>query len=132
MLLGNYLSLSEAAETLPGNVSRVSVWRWCRHGLSNRGGQIVRLRHIMVGKRMMVCPDDLMRFFELVAQGDEEGAGVLEEGAQAGTRGNAHPEAGDRRKARIEQRKPRRKRRQRQDTAAVEARQHEAERLGLL
>jgi len=57
MRVAEYWSLAEAGRQLPGRPSPSTVWRWCTSGV---GG--VRLRHIRMGDRFFVHPDDLEAF----------------------------------------------------------------------
>jgi len=65
------MTLSEASKELPKfNGKRIHVstlWRWCRKGI--RG---VCLEYVKVGRKVMVSPEGLNRFFTALAQADAE------------------------------------------------------------
>ncbi len=64
------LSLGDAARRVPacgGKSPNVStLWRWCRRGI--RG---TRLEYIRVGRRICTSQEALARFFEALAEADE-------------------------------------------------------------
>ena len=65
------LTLSEAAQRLPRvhhkRIHVSTLWRWCRKGL--RG---IRLEYVKVGRKIMVTPQGLERFFNALAQADTQ------------------------------------------------------------
>lgn len=66
------ISLSEAAAAVPlaGAKPHLStIWRWCRKGI---GG--VRLEYLRVGRRIVTSREALGRFFQAVAQLDDNSA----------------------------------------------------------
>jgi len=69
-IVGNYLTLTEAAKRLPRTNGRrihsSTLWRWCRKGC--RG---VRLPYVRVGRSLMISEDGLFRFFTELAKQDE-------------------------------------------------------------
>jgi len=68
----NYLTLAEAARTLPNDPHPASVWRWCRKGVVSRSGHRVKLAHVRIGGRIYVTDEDLKRFGEELAASDAE------------------------------------------------------------
>lgn len=68
-----HLTLIEAARHVPGRkATRAVLWRWCRHGLKSRSGNVVNLRHIRVGGRVFTKREWLDEFFEALANADLE------------------------------------------------------------
>jgi len=67
------LTLSQAAQTLPHRPHPSALWRWARRGLRTRHGNVVRLRHVRIGKRIFVTREDLEAFGRAVAEADTEG-----------------------------------------------------------
>jgi len=65
-----YLSVAEAARRVPGNNRPHAVWRWARKGLKARSGEIVKLRHVRVGGRLMIPADALEEFHQALAAAD--------------------------------------------------------------
>ena len=58
-----YLKLSEAAKLMPLPVNTCTVWRWCVKGFYMRAvKKIVRLQHIMVGRRLLTTQEWIDRF----------------------------------------------------------------------
>lgn len=68
----DYLTLTEAARTLPNNPHPASVWRWCRKGVASRCGRRVKLNHIRLGGKLYVTDEDLQRFGQELAEADAE------------------------------------------------------------
>lgn len=66
-----WMTLSQAAKGLPKvNGKRIHVstlWRWCRKG---QGG--ITLEYARMGRRVVVTPEALNRFFAALAQPDKE------------------------------------------------------------
>ncbi len=63
-----YLSPAEFGRQVPGRpVSAVTVWGWCVNGLKGRNGEVIRLRHIRVGKFIQIKPEWGPEFFESLA-----------------------------------------------------------------
>ncbi len=65
-----WITLSQASKTIPGRPSSSTIWRWIRTGIRTADGDRVRLRHIRVGRRIFISPDDLNRFFRDIAARD--------------------------------------------------------------
>jgi len=58
-----YLSLAEAAASLPTRPAVCTVWRWCVKGLHVRKtGQTVKLRCVFIGRKMFTTPDSVEEF----------------------------------------------------------------------
>lgn len=68
------LSLSEAARAVPPLDGRTphlaSIWRWCRRGL-RRGGVLIKLDYVRVGRRIGIPPEALNKFFRELAEADK-------------------------------------------------------------
>ncbi len=65
-----YLTLSQAAQLLPGRPSACAVWRWGRKGIKARGGERVKLQHIRLGGRVYTRSDWLEEFGKRLAEAD--------------------------------------------------------------
>lgn len=57
-----FLTLAQAARTLPGKVSPNCAWRWCRRGALARSGERVYLEHVRLGRRLLTKARWLERF----------------------------------------------------------------------
>jgi hypothetical protein len=73
------LSLSEAARSVPPLDGRTphlaSIWRWCRRGI-RRGGTLVKLDYVRVGRRIGIPPEALDKFFRELAEADSTAPSV--------------------------------------------------------
>lgn len=59
----NYITLAEAAKMLPTRPAVCTVWRWCTKGLHvRRTGQVVRMRCVFIGRKMLTTPDSVEEF----------------------------------------------------------------------
>ncbi len=74
----NYITLSEAAKSLPGRPHASALWRWCRKGVRTRGGRRIYLAHIRLGQNIYVKPEELELFGRKVAMADGEHFAVHE------------------------------------------------------
>lgn len=98
------ISLAQAARWLserrPHAVSPLSVWRACRIGRRSRSGEVVRLQHWRVGRRLTTSIAAILRFEQELAESDlrhfsrgEVGpppkSRTRHQGAQAMSRANA-------------------------------------------
>ena len=72
MITQNYLTLSQAANSLQQKTQRASVWRWCRYGLKSVNGQKIYLKHYRIGREILTTQEDLDNFFKYLAQADME------------------------------------------------------------
>jgi len=68
--VSEFLTVSQAARACPTPISPNSIWRWARRGVRPRRGNVVRLDHVRVGRRVMIPRDALNQFFVRVAQED--------------------------------------------------------------
>ena len=64
--MSDYLTLRQAKELLPFEVSVSTLWRWCRQGF---GG--FRLEYVRIGRRMCTTNESLDRFFARLAKLDD-------------------------------------------------------------
>lgn len=68
------ITLAEAARwwcrDLPYTMSTVSVWRACRKGRRSASGEVVRLEHAKVGRRIVTSIEAISRFEEALTKSD--------------------------------------------------------------
>lgn len=60
------------SKRLPHPVSPMSVWRACRKGRRSASGQIVRLEHARVGRRIVTSVEAIARFESALIASDLE------------------------------------------------------------
>lgn len=48
-----YLTMGQAAKTLPYKLSAAAIWRWCQSGIKAKDGTIVRLEHRRFGRKYL-------------------------------------------------------------------------------
>lgn len=65
-----YLTLSEAAHTLPGRPHTSTLWRWARRGVMARTGERVWLDHARFGGRVFTTRVWLQEFGQRLADAD--------------------------------------------------------------
>lgn len=67
-------TLPEAAKRYPQEPPPhlTSAWRHARKGLLARNGKRVRLEHVRAGGKIFIPEHALMRFFEELAEADQE------------------------------------------------------------
>jgi len=68
----HYLTIAEAARSLPNKPAPSTVWRWCRRGVKARSGQRVYLDHVRLGGKIFVRTGDLDAFGAALAAADRE------------------------------------------------------------
>lgn len=66
----DYISLTQAAQSVPGRTTSNCVWRWCRTGVLARNGDRVRLEHVRVGGKIFTRRVWLEAFLKGIAQLD--------------------------------------------------------------
>ena len=66
---GDYMTLAQAAEILPGRPHPSAVWRWVRHGQRNAAGERVYLRAARLGRHMFTKIEWLQDFADAAAAG---------------------------------------------------------------
>ena len=67
---GNLLSFSEVTKIVPNRPSTSAIWRWCRKGQKSRSGEIIRLEHVRIGKKIYTSAESLHDYFKEMAQSD--------------------------------------------------------------
>ena len=65
-----YIDLENLRRQVPGRPSKLSVWRWCRHGIRGRSGKRVRLEHRRVGGKIFSSLHWLDVFFQRLMKDD--------------------------------------------------------------
>jgi hypothetical protein len=65
-----YLTLTQAAQSLPGRPHVSALWRWCRRGVKARSGERVRLQHVRVGGKLYTTHAWIDAFGEQLASAD--------------------------------------------------------------
>lgn len=70
--MADYISISQAAHTLPGNPHPASVWRWCRRGIKARNGNQVYLHHRRIGSKLYTTAEAIEQFFTTLTDADAE------------------------------------------------------------
>lgn len=92
------LTLSQAGRKVPGGVAPSTVWRWAREGVRARTGEVVRLRCVRAGRKLLIPSDAMIEFFEATAAAD---AGAFPERAPV-TSQRRRPRSATQRQAEIE------------------------------
>lgn len=66
----DYITLTHAAQSVPGRTTPNCVWRWCRTGVLARNGERVRLEHVRVGGKIYTRHGWLEAFCRRLAELD--------------------------------------------------------------
>lgn len=72
----NLVSLGAAAKAVAELTGQrpdtTTVWRWARHGLRARTGELVHLAHVRCGSRLLIKAEGIAEFFERLTAADSE------------------------------------------------------------
>jgi len=67
-----YLTLSEAAQVIPGRPHTSSLWRACRKGVLGRNGERIYLGHYRWGRRIFTTREDIEQYVQALQRADAE------------------------------------------------------------
>lgn len=64
------LTMAQAARLFEDPPHPTAVWRWCRKGVRGRNGQIVRLEHVRIGRKIFTTAEAITDFGRKLAEAD--------------------------------------------------------------
>ena len=88
----HYITLAEAANLAPGRPHPSTIWKWARRGFQTRAGELVRLQHLRVGKRIYTTEHWIDDFLAALAEADTIGPGRKRQDPAPATRGHTQAE----------------------------------------
>lgn len=70
-----HLTLAQATHLFADPPYPSTVWRWCRKGLRARNGELVRLAHVRIGRKIYTTVEAIAEFGRALAEADVKAEG---------------------------------------------------------